>query len=143
MIAVDANLLIYAASTSFPQHLAAAKWLDGQLAGIARVGLPWASILAFLRVMTNPRVLERPLSMSDAWAAARAWLAADPVWIPQPTERHAEVLGRLLAAPGVRGNLVHDADLAAIALEHGLILCSTDGDFARFADLRWTNPLAG
>ena len=72
-----------------------------------------------------------------------AWLGSGPVWIPQPTERHAEVLGRLLALPGIRANLVHDAHLAALAIEHGLTLCSADGDFARFQGLRWQNPLAG
>ena len=71
-----------------------------------------------------------------------AWFGCDPVWIPQPTDRHAELLGQLLARPGVRANLVHAADLAALAIEHGLILCSTDGDFGRFPGLRWENPLA-
>ena len=80
--------------------------------------------------------------MLDAWAQVTGWLSADPAWIPQATERHAEVLGQLVALPGIRGNLVHDADLAALAIEHGLILCSTDGDFARFPGLRWQNPLA-
>src|SRR3970040_424429 len=75
--------------------------------------------------------------------AARAWLAAERAWIPQPTERHREILGELLAAPGVHANLVQDAHLAALAIEHGLILCSTDGDFARFPGLRWENPLLG
>ena len=70
------------------------------------------------------------------------WLAADPVWVPQPTERHADVLGELLTLPGVHGNLVPDAHLAALAIEHGLTLCSTDGDFARFPGLRCINPLA-
>jgi uncharacterized protein len=143
LIVVDANLLIYAASSSFEQHRAARDWIDRQLSGTVRVGVPWASILAFLRVMTSPRILERPLSMIDAWAEVRAWLSADPAWVPQATERHAEVLGELLTVPGIRGNLVHDADLAALAIEHGLILCSTDGDFARFPRLRWQNPLAG
>ena len=143
MILVDANLLIYASSSTFPQHWAAKAWLDDQLSGTARVGIAWASVLAFLRVMTSPRILQYPLSMNDAWAEATAWLAADPAWVPQATARHAAVLGDLLALPGIRGNLVHDADLAALAIEHGLILCSTDGDFARFPGLRWLNPLVG
>ena len=70
------------------------------------------------------------------------WLAAEPVWVPQPTERHADVLGGPVALPGVHGNLVPDAHLAALAIEHGLTLCSTDGDFARFPRLRFFNPLA-
>ena len=80
--------------------------------------------------------------MGHAWEQMRGWLAAEPAWIPQPTERHAELLGELLALPGVHGNLVPDADLAALAIEHGLTLCSTDGDFARFRSLRWLNPIA-
>lgn len=141
MIVVDANLLIYAASSTFVQHRTAKDWLDRQLSGTVRVGVPWASILAFLRVMTSPRILQYPMSMLDAWGQVTAWLAADPAWVPRPTDRHTEVLGELLALPGIRGNLVHDADLAALAIEHGLILCSTDGDFARFPGLRWQNPL--
>jgi hypothetical protein len=79
--------------------------------------------------------------MPLAWQQVSDWLACDPVWIPQPTERHAEVLGTLLTQPGVQGNLVSDAHLAALAIEHGLTLCSTDGDFARFRGLKWLNPL--
>ena len=142
MILVDANLLIYASSSTFPQHQPARDWLDRQLNGSVRVGIAWASILAFLRVMTTARILQHPLSMPDAWAEADAWLSADPAWVPHPTERHAEVFGELVALPGIRGNLVHEADLAALAIEHGLTLCSTDGDFARFPGLRWQNPLA-
>ena len=142
MILVDANLLIYAHVSTFPQHKLARTWLDERLNGVAPVGLPWPSILAFLRLTTNPRVFERPEPMRDAWQQAISWLQAERVWIPQPTERHQEILGGLLAAPGVHANLVPDAHLAALAIEHGLILCSTDGDFARFAGLRWENPLA-
>jgi hypothetical protein len=99
-------------------------------------------LLAFVRLVTNPRVLERPESATSAWEQVEAWLDCPGVWIPQPTERHRDVLGRLLALPGVQANLVPDAHLAALAIEHGLTLCSTDGDFARFPDLRWENPLA-
>ena len=80
--------------------------------------------------------------MAAAWQEVFNWLASDPVWIPQPTERHADILSGLLAQPGVRGDLVPDAHLAALAIEHGLTLCSTDGDFARFRELKWLNPLA-
>ena len=142
MILVDTNLLIYASVTSTPQHRAARDWLDRQLSGSARVGLPWPSLLGFLRIVTNPRIFSNPPATEVAWGQVSAWLARDVVWLPLPTERHAEILGRFLALPGVRANLVPDAHLAALALEHGLILCSTDGDFARFPDLRWQNPLA-
>ena len=80
--------------------------------------------------------------MSDAWSQVEGWLACEPVWIPEPTERHTEVLGALLGQHSVHGNLVSDAHLAALAIEHGLTLCSTDGDFARFRELKWLNPLA-
>ena len=142
MILIDANLLIYASSSTFPQHRAAKDWLDAQLTGLGRVGIAWPTVLAFLRVMTSPRILQYPLAMRDAWTQVIAWYAAASVWVPQPTERHSEVLRDLLGLPGIRGNLVHDADLAALAVEHGLILCSSDGDFARFPGLRWQNPLA-
>ena len=141
MILVDANLLIYAHVRSFAQHDPARTWLDAQLSGTARVGLPWPSLLAFLRVVTNPRLFQGPESMADAWKQVRAWLRAEVAWIPVPTDRHAEALDRVLADPGVQANLVPDAHLAALAIEYGLVLCSTDGDFARFAELRWRNPL--
>ena len=142
MILVDANLLIYAVNAAAPQHVAARPWLDAHMNGVARVGLPWASLLAFLRLVTNPRVFQRPLSMADAWKQVDGWLGSGPAWVPTPTQRHAEILARLVTAPGVHGNLVPDAHLAALAIEHGLELNSTDGDFARFAGLRWRNPLA-
>ena len=141
MILVDANLLLYASIASFPQHALAEAWLDEQLNGVARVALPWPSVLAFLRVATSRRLLDRPLKVADAWGQVRSWLGCDLVWIPQPTERHADVFERLLVEPGVTGNLVHDAHLAALAIEYGLELCSADSDFARFPGLRWTNPL--
>jgi hypothetical protein len=143
MILVDANLLVYAHVSASPEHERARAWLDEQLNGSARVGLPWPSLLAFLRLVTNPRVFERPESVSRAWQQVLEWLNCETVWTPEPTERHAEVLGELLLAPGVQANLVPDAHLAALALEHGLTLCSTDGDFARFTRLRWHNPIAG
>jgi len=141
VILVDANILIYSHVESFAQHEPARNWLDQQLNGSTRVGLPWVSLLAFLRLVTNPRVFERPESMVDAWRQVLAWLACETAWIPQPTERHVDLLDQLLALPGVHANLVPDAHLAALALENGLTLCSTDGDFARFPSLRWINPL--
>ena len=143
MILVDANLLVYAHANSFAQHERAREWLDGQLNGTASVGLPWASLLAFLRLVTNPRVFERPEPMLKAWRQVISWMDCETVWIPQPTERHSDLLGELLAVTGVHANLVPDAHLAALAIEHGLMLCSADTDFGRFPSLRWQNPLAG
>jgi uncharacterized protein len=142
VILVDVNILIYAHIDSAPQHETAHEWLDLQINGSSRVGLPWPSLLGFLRLTTNPRVLERPLPMTAAWEQVAAWVACETVWIPSPTERHADVLAKLLAQRGVHGNLVSDAHLAALAIEHGLTLCSADADFGRFAGLKWHNPLA-
>ena len=141
MILVDANLLVYAHVESFPQHPQARSWLDDRLSGTGAVGLPWASLLTFLRIVTNPRVFERPEPISDAWRQVEAWLDVESVWTPSPGERHRAVLASLLAPGGLAANLVPDAHLAALAIEHGLVLCSTDGDFARFSGLRWRNPL--
>jgi toxin-antitoxin system PIN domain toxin len=142
VILVDANLLVYASMSAFAQHPRARAWLDSRLNGRARVGLPWPSLLAFMRIATNPRLFRPPRAMAEAWTQVNSWLERDVAWVPTPTDRHADILAELLAAPGVQGNLVHDAHLAALAIEHGLELCSTDGDFARFANLRWSNPLA-
>ena len=142
MILVDANLLLYAKISDYTQHRAAHDWLDGKLNHPARVGLPWPSLLAFLRISTNRRLFERPFGITAAWQQVEEWLAVPQVWIPLPTDRHAEVLGDLLCGSSVAGPLVSDADLAALAIEHGLVMCSTDGDFARFGSLHWENPLA-
>ena len=141
MILVDANLLLYAVIADYPQHTAAHAWLDARLNGHARVGLPWPSLLSFLRISTNPRLFSRPFAMAEAWRRVDRWLGLDNVWTPAATPRHGDVLGGLLTGPGASPKLVADAHLAALALEHGLVLCSTDGDFARFPDLRWENPL--
>jgi toxin-antitoxin system PIN domain toxin len=143
VILVDGNLLIYAHVSTFQQHERAREWLDAELNGHGRVGLPWASLLAFLRIVTNPRILPRPEPVAGAWHQIGAWLDCENAWIPVPTDRHRRVLGALLESTRARGDLVADAHLAALALEHGLELCSTDGDFARFPEIRWRNPLDG
>jgi len=141
VILIDVNLLLYATFEHAVQHRATRGWLVEQLNGSTRVGLPWASLLGFLRIATSSRIVRQPLSMPVAWRQVSDWLACDPAWIPQPTERHAEILSKLLAQPGIHSNLVPDGHLAALAIEHGLTLCSTDGDFGRFRELRWHNPL--
>lgn len=142
MILVDANLLIYAYAKSAREHAEARAWLDGRLAGAQHVGLPWETLVAFLRVVTHPRLTTRPVRVETAWRQVEQWLESPVAWIPTPTERHAETLGTLLALTGAVGPHVHDAQLAALALQHGLVLCSTDADFARYPALRWENPLA-
>ena len=141
MILVDANLLVYAHVASFPQHQRARTWLDGRINAAAPVGLPWPSLLAFIRIVSNPRIFDRPTAVSAAWRQAESWLATQSAWVPLPTERHQKVLAPLMASAEGRANLVPDAHLAALAIEHGLVLCSTDGDFARFDGLQWQNPL--
>ena len=141
MILLDANLLVYAHVATFAQHERARTWLDDRLNGSLPIGFPWSTLIAFLRLVTNARIFERPEPIARAWAQAEAWLGSPMAWVPQPTERHSEVLGRLLVSHDARGNLVPDAHLAALAIEHGLVLCSSDSDFARFPGLRWDNPL--
>lgn len=141
MIAIDANLLVYAHVTSYAQHDAARAWLEDQLVRAPRVGLPWASLLAFVRLVTNPRLFTEPESIADAWGQVTAWLDAEPVWTPVPTARHRATLGACLAQSGLRANDVPDAHLAALAVEHGLRLATSDSGFARFAGLEWFNPL--
>ena len=142
MILVDANLLLYAVNRSAPEHEIARSWLDEQLSGSARVGLPWPSLLAFVRLATNPLVVRQPASVHVAWNQVRQWIGAGPVWIPMPTDRHAELAGAFFKEKWMTSRLVPDAHLAALAIEHGLTLCSTDGDFAKFPSLSWKNPLA-
>jgi toxin-antitoxin system PIN domain toxin len=139
---VDANLLLYAVDRGSSFHQAARGWLTEQLTGARRVGLPWQSLAAFLRIATHPRAFDRPLDPADAWARVTDWLNAAPAWIPEPGERHAVILGALIVRHDVRGNLVPDAQLAALAFEHGLTVYSADTDFARFTDVGWENPLA-
>lgn len=141
MILLDANLLLYAKFSDLPQHGRARSWLEEQLSSAGKVGIPWQSSLAFLRLATNPRLFGRPMGIRGAWQQVIEWLDYPGVWIPEPTEDHALVLGRILGQAQATGNLVPDAHLAAIAIEHGLTVCSADSDFARFPGLAWRNPL--
>jgi uncharacterized protein len=141
LILLDSNILIYAAVSSMPEHERASAWLDEQLAGTARVGFPWLSLLAFLRITTKRGSFAHPQPIAHAWRQVRDWLDQPPAWIPMPTERHAEILQRLCVDASANGDLVSDAHLAALAIEYHLTLCSNDRDFARFPDLRWINPL--
>ena len=141
MILVDTNLLLYAANRAAPEHEAAVAWLEEELSGEARVGLPWEALIAFHRLATSPRILPRPMDAERAWRLVRDWLSSPVAWIPQPTERHAEIMDALVGRYRITANLVPDAHLAAIAIQHGLEICSADTDFARFTEVRWRNPL--
>ena len=139
---IDANLLLFAVDTATAWHQRAAHWLTAQLNGNQRIGIPWESLGAFVRIATHPRASDRPLSPDEAWRFVEEWLAVPTVWVPAPTEAHADVLGALIRKYHLTGNLVPDAHLAAIAIEHGLEVSSADTDFARFSEIRWRNPLA-
>ena len=138
---VDANLLLYAVDADSGWNHAAASWWEATLNGERRVGIPWQTIGAFLRISTHPRVAAHPLSPAAAAAYVEAWLQAPSVWVPPATERTASILIDLMRATGATANLIPDAQLAALALEHGLVVHSMDTDFARFRDVRWVNPL--
>lgn len=139
---VDANILLFAVDTRSPYHDRAREWLTEQLNGTRRVAFPWPTLTAFVRISTHPRASDEPLTPAQAWQHVEDWLGCDTAWIPSPTEHHAQVLGRLVTKYELRGNLVSDAHLAALAVEHGLAVCSADTDFARFEEIRWVDPLA-
>ena len=139
---VDANVLLYAVDRSSPFHDAASSWLTERLNGPIRVGLPWQSLIAFLRISTHPRASQSPLTPDEARSHVDDWLLAEATWTPVPGPRHGEILLDLVGRYQLRGNLVSDAHLAALALEHGLTMVSADSDFARFTELSWVNPLS-
>lgn len=138
---VDVNLLLYAIDETSPRHQPARQWVEATFSGSATVGLPWQVLLAFLRLSTRAAVFAHPLSADEALDVIAGWLDQPPVTIPQPGSRHPEVLRELLGAVGTAGNLVTDAHLAALAIEHGAELCSSDADFSRFPGVRWVDPL--
>jgi toxin-antitoxin system PIN domain toxin len=140
VIIVDANVLVYAADTGSPHHDTAAAWLHGKLAGPETVGFSWNVLLAFLRLVTNPRLFEQPASVEAAISAVDAWLSGPNALLVEPTSRHTDLLKSLLAESGTAGNLVNDAHLAALAIEHDATIGSFDADFARFTGVRWERP---
>jgi uncharacterized protein len=142
VILVDANLLLYAYHPRAEQHEQSRAWLEAALSGPDLVRFSWVTLWAFLRIATNPRAFERPLSASEAEAAISAWLAQPVAGIAEPGERHWEILRGLVRDGQASGPLVMDAVLAAIALEHGATVCTADRDFSRFPGIKWMNPLA-
>jgi toxin-antitoxin system PIN domain toxin len=140
-VLVDANLLIYAVDRSSAQHRQAHRWWQETLNSGRRVGLPWQSVHAFLRILTHPRAMRSPLPASDAWTYVQDWLAWETVWTPVPGTHYGEIFGGLLVKGRLTGNLVPDAALGALALEHGLVVQTTDADFARIPGVSWRNPL--
>jgi hypothetical protein len=137
----DVNLFLYAYDSRSPRHGAARDWLEQTLSGAETVALSWTVLLAFIRLSTRSVVVEEPLSVDAAIEIVESWLDQPCATVINPAERHAAVLRELLSPLGAAGNLTTDAHLAALAIEHGALLCSCDTDFARFQGLRWTDPL--
>jgi toxin-antitoxin system PIN domain toxin len=139
---LDANLLLYAVNEDAPRHERAKEWLEAVLSGTETIAFTWTVILAFLRLSTRPRVFPRPLKPADAFEVLESWLSQPCVTVMDPGQGHVRRLRDLLIPLGTAGNLTTDAHLAAIAIEHGAELCSSDGDFGRFPGIRWFDPLA-
>jgi toxin-antitoxin system PIN domain toxin len=138
----DVNLLLYAIDEKSPSHDPAREWLEAVLSGTEAVAFAWVVLLGFLRISTNPAAIEQPLQPADALEHIDEWLTQPVATIVEPAGTHAATLRRLLQPLGTAGNLTTDAHLAALAIEHGAELCSSDNDFSRFEGVRWTNPLA-
>ncbi len=141
MILIDANILLYAEDSLNPLNLKAREWLDKQLSGDLPVCFCWTTINAFLRISTNRRIYTNPLSVSQAANRVQSWIEQSSVKIIHPTDNHWNILRKLIVEDQAPGNLVSDAHLAALAIEHGCVLYSTDSDFSRFQKLKWQNPL--
>lgn len=142
MILIDANLLIYAHNLSSSQHPAARAWLERVFSGPEPVGLPWQTISAFVRIITHPRLPGRPISTNAAIEIVDRWLEQTNVHALGPGEQHWPLFRQMLVEGQASGDLTSDAQLAALTIECGGVLHTTDRDFARFPGLRWTNPLA-
>jgi toxin-antitoxin system PIN domain toxin len=141
VILVDANLLIYAYHPRAEQHVKARSWLEEILSGSEMVRFAWLSLWAFIRITTNPRAFERPLTGTEAENAVASWLGQPIAGIVEPGEHHFDILRVLMKEGQVTGPLLMDAALAAIALEHGAVLHTTDRDFVRFPGLKLSNPI--
>jgi uncharacterized protein len=141
VILVDANVLVYAVDSDSHHHRAARRWLEAALSGSAPVGFAWVVLLAFLRLTTRPGILRKPLPPERALAFVDEWLAQPNARTVVPGEGHWAVLRSLLRSTGTAGNLTSDAHLAALALEHGAAVCSTDRDFERFPGIERIDPL--
>jgi uncharacterized protein len=137
---VDANVLLYAVNTSAPHHSAARDWLDKALNGAETVGFTWVALIAFLRISTHPGIFPEPLSPDAAFEVAQTWLAQPTAVVIEPTARHLGVLRGLLSQTGTAGNLVNDAFIAAVAIEHGAVVASFDTNFQRFPGVRRFQP---
>lgn len=141
MTLVDTNVLLYAYHPRAPEHERCRAWVEREFSGGTAIRISWSTIVAFIRIGTNARVFERPLTTAEAEAVVSSWLALPTVSTIDPGERYWDVLRDLLHRGQVTGPLVSDAALAALAIEHGAAVCTTDRDFARFPGLRTLSPL--
>lgn len=142
MILTDANLLLYAYNRDAAEHAAAREWFEGQLSAPDLFCFSWQTIAAFLRISTNARAFAQPFTIAEATTTVSEWLGRPQSVILTPGERHWEIFNNLLATGQATGPLVMDAHLAALSIEHGCVLATTDRDFARFPGLQTANPLA-
>ena len=141
MIVPDANLLLYAYDAASPHHVKARAWVEAVFSGEVPVRLPWQTVGAFLRIVTNPALRGERFAPQEAVAIVDSWLAQPNVRMLGPGEGHWPVLRQTIMEGQVRGPLITDAHLAALTIECGGTLYTTDRDFSRFPGLRWKNPL--
>ncbi len=141
MILTDANLLLYAYNRDAAEHEAARRWLEEQLSGTDLFGFSWQTVTAFLRISTNARAFAHPFTITEATEVVAKWLERPQAVVLTPGEHHWEIFSTLLVTGQATGPLVMDAHLAALAIEHGCQLATTDRDFMRFPGLPVINPL--
>lgn len=138
---LDVNVLLYAIDETSPRHELARLWLERALSGTQTIALSWTVLIAFIRLSTRHSIFASPLTPQEALDVVDDWLSQPVVIVVHPGRRHAQILRELLDEVGTAGNLVTDAHLAALSIEHGAELCSSDADFARFPGVRWIDPL--
>ena len=132
----DVNVLLYAINGDSAQHAAARAWIEESFARTQGMAFSWTALIGFLRLATRSGIFAKPLPIEDALGVVDAWLQHPRAHVIVPTPRHAALLSSLLSGAGFGGNLVTDAHLAALAIEHGAELGTFDRDFSRFAGLR-------
>lgn len=141
MKVVDLNVLLYVVNENAAHHRALLTWWEDAVNGDESIGLPWAVLLGFIRMATNPKIFPHPLDPATAISKIGSWLALPNIYVAREKDGHWEILRTMLIESGTAGNLTTDAHLAALAISHGAVLVSCDSDFARFRGLRWENPI--
>jgi len=141
LILLDVNVLLYAYDSTSPFYPRLSAWIEELLSGPEEIALPWVTIWAFVRVRTNPVMVQNPATLVDSFELIRTWLGTEGVRLVHPGPKHLEILEHLVLEYGIRGAKLSDAVIAALALEYGAAVASTDHDFSRFEEIRWINPL--